>query len=185
MVVTVALPLGRHHRQPASLARGHRAPLHERDDAHDGGTEFRDSLGEPERFAGTLQGAASRGLGDAGRRRHRRTSFPARARTPASWGSRLRAGWRRNCASDLAEKSFQLDEAVEQSAHQDQRLLQQLRPAPRGRPRLLRRQPQDGGLRRAALPGGARRRVGAQRRARTACRSRRFRRRIFRRWSRA
>ncbi len=51
---------GRHHREPAALARGHRPPLHERDGAHDGRAEFRDSLGEPERPAGTLQGARSR-----------------------------------------------------------------------------------------------------------------------------
>ena len=61
----------------------------------------------------------------------------------------------------LAEKSFQLDESVEESAHQDQWLLQQLRPASCGGPGLLRRQPQDGRIRGASLSGRSGRRVGS------------------------
>ena len=64
---------------------------------------------------------------------------------------------------EMARNRREIRRGRRESAHQDQRLLQQLRPASRGGPGLLRRQPQSRRLRRAALSGGARRRVGAQR----------------------
>ena len=60
--------------------------------------------------------------------------------------------------------AVELDAAVQRPAHQDQRLLQLVRPAPHRRPRLLRRQPQHRRLPGAALPGRAGRQVGGQRR---------------------
>ena len=71
----------------------------------------------------------------------------------------------------------------EAPAHQGERLLQLLRPAPRRRHRLLRHQPQRRRAPRAALPGGARRPVDEQRRLATAWRSARCRRSASPRWS--
>ena len=71
----------------------------------------------------------------------------------------------------LAAKNAELDEAIGEPPHQDQRLLQFLRPAPCRRSGLLRRQPQQERLHGPAFPGSARRRVGATTRAPTAWRS--------------
>ena len=74
----------------------------------------------------------------------------------------------RGLAGELRErllaKSYELDQVIPRAAHQGERLLQLVRPAPRGRPRLLRRQPQAQQDHRAALPGGARRPVAGERR---------------------
>ncbi len=61
----------RHHRQSASFARGHRAALHEGNRAHHRGTEFRNPLGDPQRFAADSRRPANRGPCRARRRNHR------------------------------------------------------------------------------------------------------------------
>ena len=75
----------------------------------------------------------------------------------------------------LAAQAVDAGRGRPRPAHQDQRLLQLLRPAPRRRHRLLRQQPQRRRLHRAALPGRARRPVARERAARTAWRSARCR----------
>ena len=83
----------------------------------------------------------------------------------------------------LAAKSAELDRGDPRPAHQDQRLLQFLRPASRRRPRFLRQQPKHRRLHRAAFPGGARRASGRKTAAHTAWRSARFRQSAFPKWS--
>ena len=131
-------------------------------------------------------GAASPiGLGRARRRHHRRHHrLPGHRHLQARHRVVARPG-RRAAHAACAATAFELDEAVRGPAHQDQRLLQLLRPAPRGRHRLLRRQPQDRRLHGAALPGGARRPVARERRLLRPAPSARCRRSASPRWSSA
>ena len=73
-------------------------------------------------------------------------------------------GLARRAAQALGRKEFAARRSGEESAHQDQRLLQLLRPASRRRHRLLRHQPQRQRISGAAFPGDARRQVARQRR---------------------
>ena len=66
--------------------------------------------------------------------------------------------------SRLSAAAAAPDPAVERFAHQDERLLQLVRPAPRRGPRFLWREPDGRRLHGAALPGRARRPVGGERR---------------------
>ena len=81
-------------------------------------------------------------------------------------------GLARELRQRLGEKSLQLDEVGQESAHQSQRLLQLLRPASYRRHRLLRHQPQRQGLSGAAFSSDPGRQVSRQRR-RIRCRHRR------------
>ncbi len=77
------------------------------------------------------------GLGDAGLARDRATSSPAPAPTRASSASPAR--WASTRPSRSASRDADRRPADAADPHQDERLPERLRPAPRGRHRLLRR----------------------------------------------
>ena len=133
-----------------------------------GRTKYRPPLGarqdqvvEPLQRPAEALGLATPGAG-SDRRRHQ----PAPAPTPASWASPPAADWAGELRERLAVESSRprSTTAVKRPADQSLRLLQQLRPAPRGRHRLLRQQPQRRQLHRPPLPGDARRHVARERR---------------------
>ena len=94
-------------------------------------------------------------------------------------------GLARELRQRLADAVFHDGCGGEGVAHQDERVLQLLRPAPSGRHRFLWKQPHARQSQGAALPGVARRQVARQRRARTASPSARCRRGTCPRWSSA
>ena len=133
--------------------------------AHHRRAEHRAALGARGRPAGALRRAGRRSASADARRRHdrRRHRLPRHRHLQARHLVVARPG-RRAAHAAGARQASTLDEAVQRPAHQGERLLQLLRPAPRRRHRLLRQQPQDRRLHRAALPGGARRPVARERR---------------------
>ena len=93
------------------------------------------------------------------------TSRRAPAPTPASSASPSSRGLGRGAARGGSRREVGVAaDGGEGPADQDHRLLQQLRPAPRRRHRLLRQQPQGRRPHRAALPGDPRRAVDRERR---------------------
>ena len=70
-VVTIALPLGRHHRRPTALSGGHRAPLYEGNDPHDGRAEIVLRWVSQSDLIGVAQGPRSRGTRRSRRGQHR------------------------------------------------------------------------------------------------------------------
>ena len=138
------------HRHPAAR-RPHRASrraqladiartLRRRHDAHDGRAEHRAALGQR---GATCRRSTPTLDGDRPRRRpapaRSSTSPPAPAPTPASSASPRRAAWPASCARASARRAVRAGRGRARPAHQGQRLLQLLRPAPRRRHRLLRR----------------------------------------------
>ena len=163
-VATVALPLGDitavQTRQLAEVAR----TVRRRRRPHHGRAEHRAALGRRGRPAGALRGAEGRSTSPRPAPGRSSTSPPARAPTPASWASPPRAAWPASCGTRLARQAVRAGRGGPRPADQGQRLLQLVRPAPRGRHRVLRQQPQDQRRHRAPLPGGARRPLARERR---------------------
>ena len=163
-VATVTLPLGDLTSDQTRAPGRHRPQVRRRHRAHDGRAEHRPALGERGRPAGALR-----------RARRRSASATPGAGTivditacPGTDTCKLGIASSRGLAGELrtrlAATRVRARRGRARPAHQGQRLLQLLRPAPRRRPRLLRRQPQDRRLHRAALPGRAGRPVARQRR---------------------
>ena len=183
-VVTVALPLGditaNQLRSLADIARR----FTQGNDAHDRGTKLRAALDQQERSAGDLQGARSRGAWrDPGA-----GTIMDIVTCPGTDTCKLGISSSRGLAAELrkrlARKEFSVGRSGAESAHQDQRLLQQLRPASCGGPGLLRRQPQDRRDTRCRTSRWCWAASGSTTPGPTACRSWPFPRRIFPRWLR-
>ena len=99
------------------------------------------------------------------------TSRPARAPTPASSGIASSRGPGRRAAHPPCRGAVRAGRGGARPAHQGQRLLQLVRPAPRRRHRLLRQQPQDRRRHRARTSRSCSGASGARTPARTGWRS--------------
>ena len=167
----MTLPLGDLTSHAGARGRRPGAPLHRRHAAHHGRAEPAVPLGQRGRPAVSSTTSSSSSASASPAPTPSPTSPRAPAPTPASSASRRRAGWRASSARGSPLVEDKLGPAAQGPAHQVQRLLQRLRPAPRRRHRLSRREPQRQRPPRAALPARGRRAVDTKTPAPTAWRS--------------
>ncbi len=127
-------PAGRPDVRAGACARGHRAQVHRRHDAHDGGPEHAPALGQRGRPArGLLRARASTPRADGGGHHRRHHGVPRHRHVQAGDLVVARAG--RAAHEGPSRRGPRPRPQREAPAHQDERLLQLLRPASRRRSR--------------------------------------------------
>ena len=141
----------------------HRATLHWRQHPDDGRAEHRSALDQRSGSAGTVSRIEAHRSCRTGRRNHRRhRCVPRHGHLQARHRVIARAG-RRN-SQPPQRKVLQARRRDQESSHQNQRLLQFLRPAPHCGSRFLRNQPHDRQSQGSSFSGRAWRQVAGERR---------------------